>query len=69
MVLLEQRDVVVALARELEHELIDLCVHDRREEEVVVPFPGRTRVAVAVADVQRPLDVDALDDEVDRLHR
>ena len=33
-----------------------------------MPLPGRPRVPVAVADVQRPGDVDVLSDDVDRLH-
>ena len=38
-VALEQLEVVVALARELEHELVDVRLEDGREEEVVVAFP------------------------------
>src|SRR6478609_2744097 len=53
-VLLDQREVVVALAGELQEELVDRGVEDGGEEEVVVPLPQRAGVAVAVADVQRP---------------
>ena len=37
------------------------------EQEVVVPFPGRPGVPVAVADVQRPADRHAVGHDVDRL--
>ena len=68
-VLLDQPQVVEALAGELEDELVDARVHHRREQEVVVPLPGRARVPVAVAHVQRPGDRHVLGHDVDRLDR
>jgi hypothetical protein len=59
--------VVVALAGELEQQLVDPGRQDGREQEVVVPFPQRPGVPVPVADVQGPGDGDVLGDQVDRL--
>ncbi len=51
-IFLEQLEILVALARELQDELIDLGVEDGWEEELVMAFPDRPRIAVAVTDVQ-----------------
>ena len=63
------RQVVQALAGELQDDLVHPGGLDRGEQEVVVALPGRPRVTVAVAHVQRPGGVDTLGDDVDRLDR
>ncbi len=64
---LEELEVFLAAARELERQGVDLGLEDRREQIPVAAFERRLAVAVAVADVQRDVGVDALDGRVDRL--
>ena len=49
---LEQADVVLAPPRELERQLVDAGVEDRREQVAVAAFPRGLAVAVPVADVE-----------------
>ena len=65
----DQPQVVQALAGELQDDLVHPGGLDRGEQEVVVPLPGRPRVPVAVAHVQRPADRHVLGHDVDRLDR
>src|SRR5271170_6707402 len=67
VVLAEQAQVLVAGSGELQRQLADVRLLDRREQEVVMPLPQRPGVPVAVADVQRPAHVGALGHDVDRL--
>ena len=53
--LAEQVQVVVTSTGQLQHQLIDLGIQDGREQEVVMPLPGRPGGPVAGADVERPL--------------
>src|SRR5918997_1479902 len=67
--LMDQMQVLVTFAAELEDELVHVRIKHGREQEVVMSFPGRPSVAVAITDMQPPGDVDALGHDVDRLHR
>ena len=58
-------EVLVAAAREFERQRVDLGLEDRREQIPVAAFERRLAVAVAVADVQRDVRVDAVDRRVD----
>src|SRR5579883_2931596 len=67
-VLAEQRQVVGALAGELQQQHVDARVENTREQEVVAALPGGLAVAVAVADVQGDLGLDAVDQRVEHVH-
>ena len=62
---LEKLEVFLAAAREFERQGVDLRLEDRREQIPVAAFERRLAVAVAVADVQRDVRVDALHRRVD----
>ena len=68
-VLLDQPQVVQALAGEFEDDLVHARRVYRGEQEVVVALPGRPRVPVAVAHVQGPGDRHAVGHDVHRLDR
>ena len=61
---LEQPQVVLAAPRELQRDGLHLGVENQREQIAVAAFERRLAVAVAVADVQRDVGLDALDHRV-----
>src|SRR5581483_4833372 len=62
--LLDDGKVLVAFATELQDELVYVGVEHRGEQEVIMALPRRPRVAIAVADVQPPGDVDITSHDV-----
>src|SRR5262245_65914525 len=63
---LEELEVFAAAAGELERDLADPGLEDRREQIAVAALPRGLAVAVAVANVQAQPRVDAVDEGVDR---
>src|SRR5207237_82469 len=69
-ILLEELEILVALAGELQYELIDIRVENGWEQELIVAFPNWPSVAVAIADVHRARGPsDAIVDNVDGFDR
>ena len=65
---LEEPQVLAAPAGELERDLMDPCLEDRREQIAVAALPRRLAVAVAIAHVQAQPRVHAVDERVDGTH-